>query len=142
MSFDRLGIRARDFPNTVAFLTSLARSEAANRHPPRPFPGWLVIRVEAIKNLDIRPDPITKEPKNPYHALLPLERFREAVHADNLAHRLARASEEVGLIAPANGDTGNSTPPRVIVDAAWSQVISEIHSLLAAAARRIRGLFQ
>jgi hypothetical protein len=134
---DMRGVRARDFANTVGFLTPVARIDAANRRPPRPFTGWLGIRVEAIKNLGLRPNPITEEPKNPYHALLPLEQFREEIHADNLAHRLARASEELGLIAPSDGGTAN--PGRI--DATWSHVIAALHSAGAAAGRRIRDLF-
>jgi hypothetical protein len=141
MSFDRLGIRSRDFASVVAFLTPVARVDAANRRPPRPFTGWLAIRVEAIRNLGLRPDPVTEEPKNPYHALLPLEPFREAVHADNLAHRLARASEELGLIPPSDGDTGNPARQWATVDAAWSHLIAAVHSAVAAAGRRIRDLF-
>jgi hypothetical protein len=142
MSFDRLGIRTRDFANTIGFLTPLATSEAANRRPPRPFTGWLGIRAMEIKNLGLRPDPITEEPKNPYHVLLPLEKFREAVHADNLAHRLARASEEVGLIPPANGNEGNAGAPMAIVDVVWSRIMAEVCSAVAAAGRRVRDLIR
>jgi hypothetical protein len=89
MSFDRLGIRPRDFAGTREFLTPLAMTEGNNRSPPRPFFGWLGILVGQIPNLQVRPDPITEPIENPLHALLPLERFRQEIHADNLAYRLA-----------------------------------------------------
>jgi hypothetical protein len=102
LSFDRLGIRERDFQPIVAFLTPMALSEAVSRKPSRPFTGWIGIRVKNIRDLRVRPDPIDVDPKNPYHALLPLDQFREKVHADNLAFRLASEAED-DLIAPAAG---------------------------------------
>ena len=102
LSFDRLGIRERDLQAIVAFLTPMALTEGVNRRPSRPFTGWIGIRVKKIRDLVVRPDPIEVEPKNPYHALLPLDQFREKVHADNLAFRLASEAEDA-LIAPAAG---------------------------------------
>ncbi len=101
ISFDRLGIRDKDRPDVVAFLTPLGYAAGASQRPPHPFTGWMGIRVEAIKDLQVRPDPITEEQKNPFHALLPLERFRDPIHADNLAWRLALAAEDGGWILPA-----------------------------------------
>jgi hypothetical protein len=89
MSFDRLGIRPPDFAETREFLTPLAKTEGDNRSPPRPFFGWLGILVKEIQSLKVCPDPITEPPENPFHAKLPLEPFRQKVHADNLAYRLA-----------------------------------------------------
>ena len=119
ISFDRLGIRQRDFAGTREFLTPLAKAEAAKRVPPRRFSGWLGILAATIQDLGLRPDPIREEPQNPFHALLPLDRFREKIHADNLAYRLALASQEIGLIPPTEG-TGSSQRP--ILSIAWSFV--------------------
>ena len=99
--------------------------------------GWLGIlaaRILAarITELQLRPDPI-EEPQNPFHALIPLDRFRERIHADNLAYRLANASEELGLIAP---NTGNGEGQRSIYSNLWAMV----RGLLARAAKRISGL--
>lgn len=117
MSFDRLGIKDNHRSEIVAFLTPIGHAAGASRQPPRPFNGWMALRVEAIKDLQIRPDPIAEEPRNPYHALLPLDRFREAIHADNLAWRLALAAEDGGWILAADDDvpqltdtSGDSTP--------------------------------
>jgi hypothetical protein len=89
LSFDRLGIRPRDFEGTREFLTPLAQTEGDNRLPPRRFFGWLGISVKEVPDLNVRPDPILEPIENPLHALIPLERFREAIHANNLAYRLA-----------------------------------------------------
>jgi hypothetical protein len=134
MSFDRLGIRDTHQAEVVGFLTPLARNEASKRQPPRPFTGWLGIKVSNIQNLNIRPDPIVDEPKNPYHALLPLERFREEIHADLLAHRLALAAEDIGLIAPAEENAEKPNESRrslsIMVANVWSYVPKLVHRAL------------
>jgi hypothetical protein len=107
LSFDRLGVRPRDFMEVVQVLTPIAKAEAASRKPPRPFPGWLGIRVNDIKDLCLKPDPITDDPKNPFHAILPLNCYRDAIHANNLAHRLALAAEDGSLVPPCD----QSSPP-------------------------------
>jgi hypothetical protein len=123
MSFDRLGIKDTHRVEVVGFLTPLARDEAANRRPPRPFSGWMGIKVSSLQDLGIRPDPVMEEPKNPYHALLPLDRFRDKIHADNLAYRLALAAEDIGLIQPAEENTEQTTESRsglsIIVANMW-----------------------
>lgn len=99
MSFDRLCVREPQINETVEYLTPIASDEAAQRNPPRPFNGWMAIKVKAIENLNIKPDPIAGDPPNPYHAVLPMERFRDGPQADNLACRLAYAVH--GQVSPA-----------------------------------------
>lgn len=102
LSLDRLGIRQPEIDRVVGILTPIARAEAEKRKPPKEFPGWVGIHAGKIANLGVRPDPIEEEPKNPFHALLPLDKFRDAIHADTLAYKLAALAEEKGLIPAAD----------------------------------------
>ena len=130
MSFDRLGIKDTHRVEVVGFLTPLARDEAAKRQPPRSFSGWMGIKVSSLQGLRIRPDPVKEGPKNPYHALLPLDIFRNKIHADNLAYRLALAAEDIGLIPPAEENTEQTTESRsglsIIVTNMWLYLRSPV----------------
>jgi hypothetical protein len=99
LSFDRLGLKPNHQEFVVQSLSHAAQEEAEKRKPPRPFSGWLPIKVQDLQNVaTFKPDPIDG---NAFHSLLPLDNFREATHANNLAFRLATLANEGALIPPA-----------------------------------------
>ena len=85
LSLDRLG------PNVVAWvLRSLAPLCITHgQQQQKVFIGWGTFRAEPLmKVANVVPSKSLQE-ENPFHADLILDNFRNRVHAENLAHRLA-----------------------------------------------------
>jgi hypothetical protein len=78
LSIDRMGERGAD-DMVVAKLAILARTEAAKRSPPRPFPGWAACSRDRMTNknytLEVRATPLA-DGSNPYHAELLRDKYR------------------------------------------------------------------
>jgi hypothetical protein len=90
LSVDRLGN-----PNPVNKVKKHLAHLAGAANPTLPFAGWGAIRVADIRR---NPAPLevnaTPTEDNEYHADICRARFREQVHAINLAYRLRAIAEE------------------------------------------------
>jgi hypothetical protein len=98
LSLDRLGLRAAD-ANVLAELSVLCREHAGRVK--KPFTGWAGLRVIELSNLRIVPsEDVVYADRNPYHADLLLDDYRNRSQMESLCFRLAWQAQRVGLVAP------------------------------------------
>ena len=89
LSVDRLGN-----PNPMRAVKAYLAAKASAANPDRSFAGWAALRVSAIRNHKAPLEVIaTPKEDNEYHADICRDRFRDKVHAYNLAIRLKEAAE-------------------------------------------------